>query len=48
MLGQIYVLKRDVSTPDGQWSEAPIYSFGDIPSSGGGETHSNTNMYALN
>jgi len=35
MLGQIYVLKRDVSTPDGQWSEAPIYSFGDLPSSGG-------------
>lgn len=49
MLGEIYVLKTDVYKPeDSNWSEAPIYSFGDIPSSGSGETPSNTNIYALN
>ena len=48
MLGQIYVLKRDVSTPDGQWSEAPIYSFGDLPSSGGQETPSKSDILVLN
>jgi hypothetical protein len=49
MLGEIYVLKTDVYKPENSnWSEAPIYSFGDIPSSGSGETPSNTNIYALN
>jgi hypothetical protein len=48
MLGNIYVLKKDVYKPEGgTWSEAPIYSFGDIPVSGGGETPTNSNIYAL-
>lgn len=49
MLGQIYVLKTDVYKPNEHtWSNAPIYSFGDIPVSGGEQTPSNTNIYVLN
>ena len=49
LLGQIYVLKADMYTPNEHtWSNAPIYSFGDIPVSGGGETPNNTNIYVLN
>lgn len=49
MLGQIYVLKADVYTPEEHtWSEAPIYAFGDIPTSGGQVTPNNTDICALN
>ncbi len=48
MLGQIYVLKRDVSTPTHQWSEAPIYSFGDLPSPSSQETPNRSDILVLN
>lgn len=48
MLGQIYVLKRDVSTPAHQWSEAPIYSFGDLPSPSSQETPNRSDILVLN
>lgn len=47
MLGEIYVLKEDVYDPErNDWSQAPIYPFGDIAVSGGGTVNRN-DIYAL-
>lgn len=48
MLGQIYVLKQDIYNPEQTWSEAPIYSFGDLPSSGGQQTPNKSDIFVLN
>ena len=48
MLGELYVLKEDVYDPArDDWSQAPVYPFGDIAVSGGSSAVNRNDIYAL-
>lgn len=47
-LGDLYVLKKDVRTPDGgNWSDTTVYPFGDLPEASSPETPLKTDIIAV-